>query len=280
MPAMAELDRATRDLLERIGRTIRNARLGRRWSQRRLAAASGSSQSEISRVERGSMVDLTFRRAIRILRALDVEPLLSLVPPRMTTPPIRDRAHARCVGTVARRLAMAGWTVATEVAVGGIRWRGFIDILAIHPVSGLLLIIEVKTELDDLGGLDRQIASYLEVAWGAASGFGWHPRGATAIVLLLATRDNDHRLRANRDLFDASYALRSSALWSLVSDPSPRPPPRGARGLAMIDPASRRRIWLIPTAIDGRRSNARYADRAAFLARHSGHPSLSDGVAR
>lgn len=56
----------------------------------------------------------------------------------------------RDVDYVARRLDQAGWLVATEVEVGDARWRGFVDLLAFHPVERLLLIIEVKIELDDI----------------------------------------------------------------------------------------------------------------------------------
>jgi hypothetical protein len=36
----------------------------------------------------------------------------------------------------------------------------------------------------------------------------------------------------------------------------------GGRGLALIDPSSRRRAWLIRTRLDGRRSPAPFADYA------------------
>lgn len=269
---MPEVDFATRQLLDHVGRTIRKARLGRRWSQRRLAATGACSQSEISRIERGVMIDLTIRRATRILRALDIEPQLNLAVPRIDAVPQRDRAHARCVGAVARRLAKTGFVVAMEVEVGRPRWRGWVDILAIHPITRLLLVIEVKTELDDLGGLDRQLGSYMDGAWTAASARGWRPRGATGVALVLATDENDRRLRANRDLIDAGYPLRTRMLWPLLNGSTQHLPPRGARGLAMVDPASRRRVWLLPTTLDGRRTPAPYADRDAFLARRRAGP--------
>ena len=39
------------------------------------------------------------------------------------------------------------------------------------------------------------------------------------------------------------------------------------QGLAMIDPSSRRREWLIRTTVDGRRSAAPYVDYADFMRR-------------
>jgi hypothetical protein len=44
------------------------------------------------------------------------------------------------------------------------------------------------------------------------------------------------------------------------------------QSLAMIDPSSRRREWLIRTAVDGRRSAAPYADYADFIDRRRFRP--------
>lgn len=207
-----------------------------------------------------------FARMLRIMRALGIEPQLLLVPP-MVDRLIRDQAHARCVGAVARRLRRAGFLVATECEVGGARWRGFIDVIAMHPVTKLLLVIEIKTEIDDLGAVDRQLESYVNGAWEAARSRGWHPRGATGVLLLLSTDEIDRTLAAHRALIETAFPLRFRDLQPLVGPIPAAYPPRGARGIAMIDPASRRRAWLLPLTIDGRRTAARYADRRGFLAR-------------
>jgi len=265
MAGVSEIDALTRSLLDHVAATVKSARLGRRWSQRRLGRVSGCSQSVIARMERATMLDLSFRTASRVLRALSVEAELRLLPPRVETPPVRDRAHARCVAALSRRLARAGFIVATEVEVGSGRWRGFIDVLAMHPASRLLLVWEVKTALNDIGAADRQLGSYVEAAWEAASGLGWRPRGVTGILVLLATEESDRRLREHRAYFDRAFTLRSRGLGQLLDGSTIDLPARGARGLVMLDPASRRVSWLLPTAIDGRRTPARYVNGTAFL---------------
>jgi transcriptional regulator with XRE-family HTH domain len=262
---MARLDHRSRELFDHIAHLVRTTRAGLGWSQRRLARASGCSQSAISRLERGRGTRMSLVRLLRILRALGVEPQLVLTPPRIDRLPVRDRAHARCVGAVAQRLRRAGFLVATEVEVGGARWRGFIDVLAMHPAARLLLVIEVKTGIDDLGAIDRQLESYVEAAWEAARSRGWRPRGATGILLALATDEIDRVLKVHRRLIDAAFPLRYRDLQPLVDAIPHGLPPRGARGVAMIDPATRRRAWLLSTTIDGRRTAAAYADRREFL---------------
>ena len=255
----------TRQLLLAIATTVLQARRARRWTQRRLAAACGVSQQLVSEVERAVVPDLPIATAVRILSALDVRIDLRLFAPTLAALPVRDRAHARCVAYVARRLEQAGWLVLTEVAVGDDRWRGFIDVLAFHPTARVLLVIEVKVGLDDIGAVDRQIGNYERFAWGAAHSAGWRPRTATAAVLLLATDDNDRRLLEHRTYMDRRFRVRSSGLQAFIADPD-RPLDRGERALAMIDPRTRRTRWLLPTWLDGRRNAARYPDRAAFLA--------------
>jgi len=219
----------------------------------------------VSEIERASVPDLPIATAVRILNALEVRIDLRLLAPVVATLPVKDRAHARCVAYVARRLERSGWLVSTEVAVGDGRWRGFIDVLGFHASSTVLLVVEVKIVLDDIGALDRQIGGYERFAWAAAHTAGWRPRATTAALLLLATDDNDRRLSEHRTYLDRRFRIRASDLLSFIADPD-EPRDRGERGIAMIDPRTRRTRWLLPTWLDGRRNAARYADRAAFLA--------------
>jgi transcriptional regulator with XRE-family HTH domain len=265
IPAMTTGARLTRELLLEIASAVLRARHVRRWSQRRLAAACSLSQSMVSAIERARVPDLPISTAIRVLDALDVRVDLRLIAPTAAAPPVRDRVRARCVAYVARQLERRGWLVATEVAEGDARWRGFIDVLAFHPTARLLLVIEVKVELDDIGATDRQLGTYERFSWSAAHDLGWRPRAATGVLLLLSTDDGDRRLIQHRSYVDRLLPLRWRRLGQLVADPD-RPPPRGERGLAMIDSRTRRAHWLLPTWLDGRRTPARYPDRAAYVA--------------
>lgn len=225
----------------------------------------GVSQQMLSEVERAVVPDLPIATAVRILDALEVRIDLRLLAPTISAAPVRDRAHARCVAYVARRLERSGWMVLTEVAVGDVRWRGFIDVLAFDATTHVLLVIEVKVVLDDIGAVDRQLGSYERFAWSAAHAAGWRPRVTTGVLLLLATDENDRRLLEHRTYMDRRFRTRASELLAFIADPH-RSNDRGERALAMIDPRTRRSRWLLPTWLDGRRNAARYPDRAAFLA--------------
>jgi hypothetical protein len=177
----------------------------------------------------------------------------------------RDAGHLRCATYGARRLELDGWLVATEVEVGGDRSRGWIDLLAFHPPTRTLLVIEIKTELHDLGAIERSLGWYQREAWSVARRLGWRPARVVGSLLVLATEANDRRIRENSGSLRRAYPLRWRALASIVGAAADPPTPGWA--LAMLDPRSRRADWLRPTAVDGRRSPAPYADYVDFLAR-------------
>jgi transcriptional regulator with XRE-family HTH domain len=222
---MQRTDAVIRLMLRDIGAAVLSARTARGWSQRRLGTEAGISQTMISAIERAALPDLPLPTAISVLLAADIEFELRLVPPQRARPIVRDRAHARCVAYVARRLARAGFRVATEVEIGQGRWRGFIDVLAYHPLHRLLLVIEVKTEIVDVGGIDRQLGSYERAAWQAARGLGWRPRAPTGVLL-----PPGHR-RERSAAPGAERLLRSMFQCA-------RPPAQRAGHRAGIDPPS------------------------------------------
>lgn len=156
--------------------------------------------------------------------------------------------------------------MATEVEVGGDRSRGWIDILAWHESTGVLLVIEVKTEINDLGSVQRTLSWYRREAWAAARRLGWRPGSVVASVLLLATDANDARVAANRGTFASEFPGRARDLMRVVEGASDALA-TGGFAAAMVDPRSRQRSWLRPLRIDGRRSPAPYVDYADFMRR-------------
>jgi hypothetical protein len=105
---------------------------------------------------------------------------------------------------------------------------------------------------------------YQREAWTAGRRFGWRPRRAGSALLVLQTAVNDQVIVDNRGLFLSSFPVRCDALRSVIAGTADLPQ---ARGLAMIDPRSRRAMWLRPTRVDGRRSRAPYADYIDFVRR-------------
>jgi hypothetical protein len=167
------------------------------------------------------------------------------------------------VSYVAHRLRREGYAVATEVEVGDGRWRGWIDILAIHPSTGLMVVVEVKTEIHDIGAEQRRLAAYEREAWTSARRLGWAPRRRVTALLVLRTDDTDRTTTANRRLLQLAFPGTASDLDGWLRRPAEAP--RNGRAIAAFDPRSRRPGWLLTPGVDRRRTPPRYRDYADFM---------------
>jgi hypothetical protein len=83
--------------------------------------------------------------------------------------------------------------------------------------------------------------------------------------VLLFTSANDLLVSMNASALKSFFPLRASELSRLLADPSLGVDTRRSRGMALVDPRSRRTAWLRPTITDGRRSPAPYRDYADFM---------------
>ena len=275
--ASATTDRVETETAKAIAIAVRDLRRALGWTQADLASRAGVSQSLVSAVERRRLADLTFGTATGLLEAMGARLAVGVNRPFVAgRERQRDAAHAACSVYVARRLIAAGWSVASEVEVGGDRSRGWIDLLAFHP-SGVVLVVEIKTEIHDLGALERTLGWYEREAWAAARRRGWRPRIVVGGVILLSTDVNDAVLRDNAATFRLGFPIRFRELAAIVSEG--RVEHRG-RFVAMVDPQSRRVAWIRPTALDGRSAPARYPDYASFLADRQGRRTRVSGKSR
>jgi transcriptional regulator with XRE-family HTH domain len=243
-----------------FGSACLDTRLRLDLTQQQVADRVGITRGYLAKVEAGS-ANPPLRLIEAIADAVGLELDLMIGAPTVLKNRLqRDLVHARCSGYVDRRLVGAQWQTAREVEVRHGRSHGWIDLLAFEPRSGRLLVIEVKTRLDDLGAIERQLGWYERAAWSVAKDLGWQPRRSMSWLLLLSSEEVEATIRANRSTLSGAFPRR--AVDMLADLDAPDLAPIGARGMALIDPASRRRAWLIRSSVDGRRSGAAYVDYA------------------
>ena len=226
-------------------------------TQQELGDAVGVTRGYVAKVE-SAKANPTIDLAERIARALDLKvDIVARLPTIIGDRRQRDLVHARCSAYSERRLQAAGWQTAREVEIVHAHSHGWIDLLAFDPVSGTLLVVEVKTRLDDVGAVERQLGWYERSAFDVARRLGWRPRRTIGLLLVLASDEVDAVIAQNRELLARSFPGRARTLSGVIV----RDPTRiNERGLAMIDPTSKRADWLRPTRVDGRRSPARFRD--------------------
>ena len=249
-------DESVARFIQDSGRVIRDVRVAMRLTQEELSRRSGVSQSRISRIERGRLDDLGIAVLDRLLRALGIRYWLETDRPRVTRS-TTDLVHGRCSAYAGRRLETSGWIVHTEVEVGGDRSRGWIDLLAYHPTTKVLLVIEVKTEIVDVGAIERTLNWYSREAPNVVRRLGWRPSRTRAVLLVLDSRSNDDRIASNRSLFRDRFPGRAPHLQEVIAGGDGL---RQGDYLALIDPRSRRRDWLRAARVDGRRTSPAYID--------------------
>lgn len=242
-----------------FARLCRDTRLRLGVTQQHVANAVGLSRGYIANIERGR-ANPSLELVERIALSLELEiDLVARTPIIIGDGRQRDLVHARCSAHADRRLRGLGCPTAREVEIVQGRSHGWIDLLAFDPKTGTLLVVEIKTRLDDIGAIERQLSWYERSAFDVARGLGWRPRRVVSWLLMLASDEVDRALRSNRELLAQAFPIRARAMSRLFV---PGEPPARGRGLALIDPLSKRRDWLISSRVDGRRSPAPYVGYA------------------
>lgn len=241
-----------------LARAARDGRLALGLTQAAIAAKVGVARSYIAAIERGR-ANPSLDVIVRLAGALGLELDFALRSPIIVGDRRqRDLVHARCSGYIDRRLRSAGWETDREVAIIDGRWRGWIDLLAFDRRTGTLIVIEIKTVIDDVGAVERQLGWYERSARRVALERGWRPRRIVTWLLVLSSEQNEQALTQNGDVFERAFPVRSPSMAALVEGPGSVWP--AGRGLALIDPARRRRSWLVRPRIDGGRSPSPYVD--------------------
>jgi hypothetical protein len=224
----------------RLGALVRLARLRLGWRQADVAARAGVSRSTVLRVEHGQLDRMPIGLVRAVLRAQEMD--LALVPRWRggDLDRLADEGHAVLAGLVAVLLDQLGWIVHAEVSFSVFGERGSSDLLAWHPASRALLVIEVKAALNSVEETLRRLDVKVRLAAQIArERFGWDA-AVTAFGLVLPD-DATSRRRVHRHgrVLDRAFPLRGRAVRAWLRDPT-----RGAGFLLFlpdVPPESRRR---------------------------------------
>jgi transcriptional regulator with XRE-family HTH domain len=191
----------------RLGSAVRAVRLRKGWRQADVAAAARVSIATISRVERGEIESLSVAMLRRVMAALEIR--LDWVPrwrggelDRML-----NSGHAAMHEAAAVLFGGSDWLPAVEATFSIYGERGIIDVLAFHPATGALLVIELKTDLVDVQGLIGAVDRYRRLAPQVARERGWAATSVSCWVLLRDTPSNHRRLAAHATVLRAAFPV-------------------------------------------------------------------------
>jgi len=180
---------------QRFGAAVRAVRIRRGWTQAELGRRAGVSASLISLIERGHLETISLRVLRRVAAALEIRLELTARLRTGDLDRILNAGHAHLHEELARHFnAAPGWLQAPEVSFAIYGERGVIDILAYHPRTGSLLIVELKTELVSVEDLLTTMDVRMRHARRIADDRGWSARTVSCWVVMADTGPNRRRV--------------------------------------------------------------------------------------
>ena len=189
------------DLLA-MGRLLGVVRLRRGLRQTDVGAAAGMSASAIARHERGHFSSLSGLE--RHAAALELRVNIRLLSRGGELDRLLDDEHAAIVETVARALKGAGHSVQPEVSFSEWGERGRYDLLCLHRPTGVLTVVEAKSELTSIQDLLGTLDAKRRLAPAVAQRLGWSA-GAVKVVLAVAATSRNHRVVASHPALFADF---------------------------------------------------------------------------
>lgn len=204
----------------RFGADIRLLRRRRGWSQRRLASEAKTSRWTIAEVEAGRGDRLPLERLIAIVASLGGYLSVRILYQGEGLDRLRDRRHAALVEAMVERLQAEGWDVATEVTFNNFGERGSIDILAFHPATRTLLVVEVKTVVPDIGGLLSTLDRKVRLAADIARARGWQVKRVARLLVIPEASTARRRVADHQATFDNAFPARNVEVNAWLRSPS------------------------------------------------------------
>lgn len=149
----------------------------------------------VSLIERGHLQEVSLRITRRVAASLDAALIVHLQWRGAAIDRLLDEDHAGLVAAVAAVLGKTGWLVESEVTYSIYGERGSFDLLAFHPATRTLLVIEVKTELASIELTLRKMDEKARLgARVARERFGWEARAVSRLLVMADTSTNRRRV--------------------------------------------------------------------------------------
>ena len=203
----------------RIGSVFRRLRLRRGWTQAEVARRARISDASYSEIERGHIDRMGIGRLRQVAEALEVQ--LSFEPRwrGASLDRLLSARHSAMTERVAKLLVEAGWDVKPEVSFSHFGERGVVDLVARHPPSAALLLVELKTDIVDVNDLLATMNRRHRLARVIADSCGWHYRSVSQWIVALQSRTNQRRLADHRTAIRAAFPVDGRAVRGWIEHP-------------------------------------------------------------
>jgi transcriptional regulator with XRE-family HTH domain len=198
---------------------VRVLRRERGWRQSDLGHRAAVSRDTVSRAERRKLDGLTLGALARLAAALDSSLVVEIRWRGADIDRLIDRTHAALQNAAAARLERAGWITRAEVSFNHYGDRGRCDLLAWHPSSRSLLVVEVKSRIGDVQEMLGRVDVKVRLGPLLAAQCGW-PQPASVVAALVLKDDRAARaVLVRHPATFARYGLRGRAALAWLRAP-------------------------------------------------------------
>ncbi len=210
-----------------FGRGFKALRLRKQLRQDDLAADAGVSRGSIARIEQGYADRVTVETLEKVARPLGGRVVCRMSWNGEFLDRLLDGDHAAIVEQVVRFLAAAEWLVATEVSFNVWGERGSIDVLAFHPGTRVLLVIEVKSVVPDVQATLMTLDRKERLAIDIGRERGWDAAVVGRLLVVRENRTTRRRIEEHASTFGNAFPDRARAIRTWLARPEARRPVRG-----------------------------------------------------
>ncbi len=188
---------------------------------RSISRRARLSQAVVSRVERGKAASVRLGKVLHLVEALEASVDLGLRWRGGDLPRALNAGHAAMHEAAARSFRRhPDWTAVPEATFAIYGERGAIDVLAFHPWSRSLLVVELKTQIVDVQGLIGAVDRYRRLGPRVAAARGWRPAAVSSLVLIRDTTTNRRAVSAHGAVLRAAFPLERRAMGQWLRNPS------------------------------------------------------------
>lgn len=159
----------------------------------------------VARIERGRLLDVSLRSLIAVCDALDIRLDIAAWWRGGDLDRMLNVKHAALAESAAAfLLEQPGWELRAEVSFNIDGERGVVDVVAWHAATRTILLIELKTDIVDVGELIGTFDRKRRLAGRIAASLGWRAEHAACALIVREGRTNQRRVAQH------SRTLRSS----------------------------------------------------------------------
>ena len=233
-------------LARRVGRALKDARLGLHLRQRDAAGRAGITQAHWSRIERGLEHGASLSTLASCAVAVDAR-LAAFVEEQSGADLPRDIEHLRRQHAIVELARRGGWEATPEAPLPGSSPRPrSIDVLLVRGPQREAAVVEVWDLFLDVGeamrGLDAKVLAVRD-----RLGPEWHVEG---LLVVRATRRNRRLVSELRALFAAHFPASSARWLRALGNPETEMPSRAGFAWTATD-ASRLLAARLGSSDDG-----------------------------